>query len=69
MLKLISIKPSKKLMALFSDGLIIFTSKMGYTHKEPVRRERYISRHRPRENWNKPSLEESIRDYKRIFNL
>jgi len=53
-------------------------------HKDTARRQRYESRHRSRENWkdfrspgalskwvlwNKPSLQASIADYKRKFNL
>jgi hypothetical protein len=53
-------------------------------HKDSDRMKRYLSRHRKRENWkspktpgalsrwvlwNKPSLRDSIRDYKRRFNL
>lgn len=53
-------------------------------HKDPERKERYIARHKKDlENnypmragylsryilWNKPSLEESIKDYKRRLNI
>jgi len=53
-------------------------------HKDSDRMKRYLSRHKKRENWkspktagalsrwvlwNKPSLRESITDYKRRFNL
>jgi hypothetical protein len=53
-------------------------------HKDPERKQRYIIRHRKNENWNdpitpgslsryvlwnKPSLKESIKDYKKRFNL
>jgi len=53
-------------------------------HKDSDRMKRYLSRHRKRENWkspktpgalsrwvlwNKPSLRDSIRDYKKRFNL
>ena len=53
-------------------------------HKDPARKKRYEARHRSRENWrnpksagslskyilwNKPSLRDSIADYKRKFNL
>jgi len=54
------------------------------THKDPERKQRYLIRHQKRENWedfkspgalsrwilwNKPTLEASIRDYKKIFKL
>lgn len=53
-------------------------------HKDPERKERYLDRHRKNEKWNqymtagslsryilwnKPSLSESIKDYKKRFNL
>lgn len=53
-------------------------------HKDQERKERYIKRHEKNENWddfktagslayhilwNKPTLEESIKDYKRKFKL
>ena len=53
-------------------------------HKDSARKQRYIARHSRRENWrdptsagalsrwvlwNKPSLRESISDYKRRFKL
>jgi hypothetical protein len=53
-------------------------------HKDNQRKKRYMSRHRTRENWsnpmtagalsryilwNKPSLRESINDYKKRFNF
>ena len=53
-------------------------------HKDSDRMKRYLSRHRKRENWkspktpgalsrwvlwNKPSLRDSINDYKKRFNL
>jgi hypothetical protein len=53
-------------------------------HKNPERMKRYLSRHKKRENWrspktagalsrwvlwNKPSLRDSINDYKKRFNL
>lgn len=53
-------------------------------HKDSDRKDRYIARHESRENWdkadtagalsrwilwNKPTLEASISDYKRRFNL
>jgi len=54
------------------------------THGDEERKQRYLDRHRANENWgdyksagslaryilwNKPSLSESIADYKRRFNL
>ena len=53
-------------------------------HKDPERKQRYIERHEKRENWNdpmsagslsrwilwnKPTLQESIKDFKKKFNL
>ena len=53
-------------------------------HKDPERKQRYIDRHKSRENWrdpttagalsryilwNKPSFRASVSDYKRRFNL
>jgi hypothetical protein len=86
-----STKPEKKLMAIFEDcnterrKTVHFGAK-GYedytTHKDLVRRQRYIDRHRANENWNDPysagslsknilwnktSLRASIADYKRRF--
>lgn len=91
-LKLVSIKKStratKKLMAEFNDGTVTHFGAKNYSdytiHKDPERKDRYIARHRARENWNdpttagslalyilwnKPTLEASIRDYKKRFNL
>jgi hypothetical protein len=95
-MKLIHIKPStrkgKKLMARFEISKNKFkTVHFGqagasdYTkHKDAARKERYISRHQKRENWdnpltagalsrfviwNKPTLRASIADYKKRFKL
>lgn len=53
-------------------------------HKDPERKQRYIERHEKREDWNdpmkpgtlalyilwnKPTLQESIKDFKKKFNL
>ena len=92
----VEIKPStnqdKKLMAIFYDeGRKVKTTHFGakgmsdYTiHKDDERKERYLNRHRKRENWddymtagslsrwilwNKPTLASSISDYKRRFKL
>ena len=87
-----STKPEKKLMAVFtkengrektthfgSAGMSDFPK-----HRDKARKERYLSRHRRRENWNDPesagSLARwvlwnketrgaSIKDYKKRFNL
>lgn len=88
-----SSKPEKKLMAIFSkkDSSRTKTIHFGsagmddYTKtKDKAQKERYISRHRRRENWNVPdtagslsrwilwnmeSKVASINDYKRRFNL
>jgi hypothetical protein len=90
------IKPStqkdKKLMAIFYDGeKKVKTTHFGakgmsdFTiHKDKERKERYLDRHRKRENWNsfmtagslsrwilwnKPTLKASIADYKKRFKL
>lgn len=91
----VEIKPStqktKKLMAIFYDdnGKKIKTTHFGSAgmsdftiHKDKQRKERYLDRHRKRENWNdpmtagslsrwilwnKPTLQGSIRDYKKRF--
>lgn len=53
-------------------------------HKDPERKQRYLDRHKARESWNKadtpgalsrwilwnkPSFQESVRDYKARFNF
>jgi len=82
-------KSGKKLMAIFDDGKKIKTTHFGaegmsdFTiHKDPKRKERYLKRHRARENWNapmtagalsrwilwnKPTLRASVEDYKKRF--
>lgn len=84
-------KKDKKLRASFErDGRIknIDFGSAGMSdftkHKNPLRKELYIARHKSRENfnkpdtagalsrwvlWNKTSLKASIADYKRRFNL
>lgn len=85
-------KSGKKLMATFfkdngrtktihfgAEGMSDFTK-----HKDPKRKQRYLNRHRKRENWkvpdtagslsrwilwNKPTLSASIEDYKQRFKL
>jgi len=87
-----STKAEKKYMAIFYDGKRrVKTTHFGaagmsdYTkHKDKKRKQRYMNRHRTRENWsnymsagslsrwilwNKPGLRASIRDYKQRFNL
>lgn len=69
----------KKTIHFGADGMSDFT-----IHKDKARKERYLKRHRKRENWedpmtagslsryilwNKTSLKESIKDYKKRFNL
>jgi len=91
----VEIKPStqktKKLMAIFYDDndKKIKTTHFGSAgmsdftiHKDKQRKERYLDRHRKRENWNdpmtagalsrwilwnKPTLKASIADYKKRF--
>lgn len=93
----VEIKPStrkdKKYMAIFYDdeGKKVKTTFFGaknfsdFTiHKDKERKERYLDRHRKRENWNDPmsagalsrwvlwnlpTLKASISDYKKRFSL
>ena len=77
---------SKKLRAVFKDGDYTDFGASGYsdfpTHKDPIRKERYLKRHASREDWNDPksagtlsryilwnlpSLKASIADYKKRF--
>ena len=83
---------NKKKMAIFyEDGKKVKTTHFGakgmsdYTkHKNDERKQRYLDRHRKRENWdnpmtagalsrwilwNKKTLRESINDYKQKFNF
>lgn len=83
---------NKKLKAIFYDGdkkikTVQFGSKgmSDFTiHKDKERKQRYLDRHRKRENWNdpmtagalsrwilwnKPTLEGSIKDFKKRFKL
>lgn len=88
-----SYNPNKKLMAIFVNtktgrNKVVHFGSAGmsdYTiHKDEERKERYIQRHKSRENWNnpisagalsrfilwnKPTLEESIKDYIKRFDL
>lgn len=84
--------PKKKYTAVFSkDGKKIKTTHFGSAgmsdftiHKDKARRQRYLDRHRKRENWesymtagslsryilwNKPTFTGSLRDFKKRFNL
>ena len=88
-----STNPKKKYMALFyENGKKIKTTHFGcpaggmsdYTkHKDQARKQRYMNRHKSRENWenpmsagslsryilwNKPTLRASINDFKNRFN-
>lgn len=90
------IKPStrkgKKFMAIFTDGdKKVKTTFFGAAkssdftiNKDPKRKERYLDRHRKREDWNAymtagalsrwllwnlPTLKASIADYKKRFKL
>ena len=86
-----STNPKKKYMAVFYENdKKIKTTHFGcagmsdYTkHKDPARKQRYMNRHKSREDWsnpmsagslsryilwNKPTLRESINDFKRRFN-
>lgn len=81
-------KNGKKLRAIFSDGKRVDFGASGYSdytiHKDDDRKERYINRHRSRENWNDPqtpgalsryilwnkkTLRSSILDYKKKFGM
>ena len=88
-----STNPKKKLMAVFSskDSSRTKTTHFGSagmsdfpTHKDAARKQRYLGRHRKRENWsdpttagalarwilwNKESRRSSISDFKSRFNL
>jgi hypothetical protein len=88
-----STNPKKKYMAIFydDDGKKKNTTHFGaknmsdFTkHKDEERKQRYLDRHRARENWNdfmsagslsrwilwnKPTLKASIADYKKRFKL
>ena len=86
-----STNPKKKYMAVFYENdKKIKTTHFGcagmsdYTkHKDPARKQRYMNRHKSRENWsdpmsagslsryilwNKPTLRASINDFKNRFN-
>tara|TARA_R110002153_G_scaffold211965_1_gene364527 strand:- start:29 stop:328 length:300 start_codon:yes stop_codon:yes gene_type:complete len=69
----------KKTLHFGAKGMSDFT-----IHKDPKRKENYLARHKVRENWkvpdtagslsrwilwNKPSLKESLKDYKNRFKL
>jgi len=69
----------KKTIHFGAEGMSDFTK-----HGDPQRKERYLKRHMKRENWNnpetagalsrwilwnKPSLDESIKDFKKRFKL
>ena len=85
--------PKKKFTAIFfnKEGKKIKTQHFGAAgmsdftiHKDEERKQRYINRHKKRENffdpmtagslavhilWNKTTLRESIKDFKQKFNL
>ena len=85
-------KPKKKYKAILYDKdnktKTIYFGSAGASdftkHRDEKRKQRYISRHKKRENWsvpdtagslakhilwNKPTLRASIEDYKKRFNL
>ena len=85
-------KRDKKFKAVFRDKnnntkTLYFGAKgmSDFTiHKDPKRKERYLKRHKPRENWskpdnpgslsrwilwNKPSYNKSLQDFKKRFKL
>jgi hypothetical protein len=61
-LRLVSVTPSsrpgKKWEAKFSDGKVVHFGATGYEdytqHKDPARRDQYLTRHRSSEHWNDP---------------
>jgi hypothetical protein len=76
----------KKWRMIFEDGTHTDFGATGYQsypdHKDPVRKELYLDRHRNNENWNDPksagalsrwilwnlpTIEASFKDYKRRF--
>ena len=78
----------KKLRATFSDGTHTDFGAVGYSdftkHHDNERKQRYISRHKSRENfqspksrgalsrwilWNKSSIKSSLADYRRRFKM
>lgn len=92
MVKLLSVTPSdradKKYMAKFDDGTITHFGSKGMSdfikHRDEDRRQSYLKRHRPNENWNdpksagslarwilwnKPTLRASIEDYRKRFRV
>ncbi len=87
-----STNSKKKYMAIFYDGdKKIKTTHFGSAgmsdftiHKDPERKQRYLNRHKKRENWdrymtagslsryilwNKPTFKASVSDYKKRFKL
>ncbi len=84
-------KKDKKYRAVFIKNgreKIVDFGASGYSdfiqHKDPLRKQRYINRHKSRENWedpttagslsryilwNKPSFRQSVNDYKKRFNF
>lgn len=84
-------KGKKKVAIFYEDNKKIKTIHFGASgmsdftkHRDEARKDRYLSRHRSRENWNdpmtagslsrfilwnKPTLKASIADYKRRFNF
>ena len=92
-MKLVEIRNSsradKRLMAVFEDPkkTVHFGLRGGSTfidHRDELKKEAYIARHRVNEDWslpdkagtlsryilwNKPTLKDSIQDYKRKYNL
>jgi hypothetical protein len=85
-----SSRSEKKWMITIPSGKTVHFGAKGYedytTHRDPIRKDRYIARHRSRENWtkhgidtagfwarwllwNKPSLQASINDTMKRFNI
>lgn len=83
-------KPDKKFMVRIDDKKTIHFGSKGMSdftiHKDTERKNRYINRHKKRENWtksgiksagfwskhilwNKPSIQQSINDTEKRFNI
>jgi len=54
-------KPSKKHDAIINGSKTVSFGASNYSvytlHKDPLRKERYINRHKSREDWNKTGIE------------
>lgn len=81
-------RPTKKWLVILPNGKKVHFGGLGYSdytiHKDDERKERYLDRHRKREDWNdmetagfwsrwllwnKPTLRDSIKDTNERFNI